>query len=552
MIKKFIPVFSYVIISGLWCQAARAASPDEIFTPLLKQKTFLYDSGFNYFLLKEDGKHGGATYDKFYSTPYFYSFDNSIRCPVLPSVDVTLGFNESPSATYHRTTYSPSGAINSEQKYTLDYQQDYRVNVKARQGPAEFYLDVLKRREESKWSWHVYPKDVPNYYAYIASHYEDLALGMKYLSPDYTAGDASSLSVITRPLMDSRQFYVESSWEYRSGELKRNNPYYAYNIYYNFYHKLKPVNTPKALFRYGLTDKVEVEAGLAYTFPFEYEYDYIVYYMSGNTSLKTSGTYTLDNNFSVPVALRARPVRNLELGMSSDLSFAHQSLDSSTKNTNDSLRVNASRSLDFFGIRPAAQLTYLYDAGKDTPRDDFSSVTKRLLMKNQCLLELRYLRDIVALRKNSDNGPLNLIDPYNIFLYPVDYFTAGTEYSTFFVGDVSTYAADVKAQNYNIFGIRVSYGITDAVNVGFGCGYRSGSAFHHLSMYDMQTRAYKIKGYCYIDPSADVRLTRNSMLSFTMHYVPQYVTFMQNTGYPKEFKSETTYLDLSANIRILF
>jgi len=529
-----------------------AAELDDLYSPLLKSKTFLYEGAFDYFTLKEDGRHGGATYDKFYSTPSFYSFTNSLRCLILPFVDVTLCFKEYPGASYKRTTYNPAGTINSVQKYTLESMQDYTLSVRMRKDPAEFYLDMTERREKSSWNWHINPGDPPNYFSYIEVEYRDIVCGLRYLSDGGSAHDTSSLSTVTRPLMEGRQLSVESEWEYRNGALKRNSPYYGYGIYYNYYQKLKQHLASRVTVRYGVTDAAEVTSGISYTFPLEYEYDYITYYASNSTSLVTSGTYVLDNNFSLPIAVRLRPAGNCEALLSSDLHFVHQSLDAVRKNRNNTQSLYSPRSLDYFNIEPAAKISCFYDAGKDITPDDFTSLTKRLLMSRQCLMEFHYRRDITLLRKNADNGPLNLIDPYDLFTYPVDYFLAGSEYSTFFVENNSAYAASVKAQNYDLFGVNVVYGLTDMINVGFGCGYRSGSAFHHLSLPDLQTRVYKIKGYCYLDPSADVRLTKNSMLSFKMHYVPQYITFMQHSGYPREFKSKTAYMNVSAALKALF
>ena len=68
----------------------------------------------------------------------------------------------------------------------------------------------------------------------------------------------------------------------------------------------------------------------------------------------------------------------------------------------------------------------------------------------------------------------------------------------------------------------------------------------------MANRLYKFKGYYYIDPFADIRLTKNCMISFKAHCVPQYVTFLEKSDNPKEFKSKTKYLDLLTSLKILF
>ncbi len=532
--------------------AAHAAEMDDIYKPLLEKKRILYDGGFDYFEMDEDGRHGGASYDKFTSTPFFYSINNMVKVGLPFLMEVTAGLDEYLPTSYKRITRDPRESINSTQKYGIRSMREYFVELRARRSSAEFFARFMQRLGDFYWNWTIYPQDPPEYFSYISSHYEDLSFGIKYLSDPAPEADPSSLSRVTRPLLAARQFDIEGAWQWRSGAMRRNTPYYTFDRYYNFYQKIKPHFAQSVNMRYGVTDGVELEAGIVYTFPFELEYDYITYFSSRGRGSFLEGSYMIDNNISAPIGLRIRPMRNVEAHASADMRWVNQALDRADKAINSKPTIYTPRSLEYFNIKPKIELTYLYDAGKITPRDDFEKVTETLLLGGQALARFEYELDITHLHKYPGNGQQNLIEPYSLFQYPLDYFVAGSEYSTFFTGNYSAIASDVAPQNYYRLGLNGTLGVTDMINVGLGFGYRSESSLHHYTIYDEANRWFRYKGYYYLDPSANVRLTKNSLVSFNAHYVPQYVTYMESSRYPKEFKSKTQYFNMSLGLKILF
>ena len=59
-----------------------------------------------------------------------------------------------------------------------------------------------------------------------------------------------------------------------------------------------------------------------------------------------------------------------------------------------------------------------------------------------------FQRDITSLDKADNNNAQNVIDPYNLFLYPLDSFASGSEAGSFFLGNKTTRVAEVQPQNY--------------------------------------------------------------------------------------------------------
>jgi hypothetical protein len=151
-----------------------------------------------------------------------------------------------------------------------------------------------------------------------------------------------------------------------------------------------------------------------------------------------------------------------------------------------------------------------------------------------------------------DDNPQNLIDPDNAFLYPLDYFVSGSEYATFFAGNTTNFAANVRPQNFQLVNVNFVYGLSDSVNFGLGYGFHSGSSLHHFTVFDMTSRFYRFKPYHFFDSLIDWRISKGSLLSFGAHFVPEYMTFMENSGYTKEFRSKTRYIDVSVSLKMLF
>jgi hypothetical protein len=211
--------------------------------------------------------------------------------------------------------------------------------------------------------------------------------------------------------------------------------------------------------------------------------------------------------------------------------------------------------LTYYNTQPTLTLTYLYDNNKKIEQDEFSKLTKDLLLKKQFLIEIQYEKDVTHLNKNSANGPLNLIDPYNTFLYPLDYFVISTEYSAFLTGNTSRFVTNINPQNYYRGQFAFTYGITDNFNAGFKIGYHSSSSLHHFTLYDIASRFYKFKPYYFFDVNLDWRATKNSLLSFSSHFVPEYRTSLNidgTTPQEYEYKAKNYYLAVSLQIKILF
>jgi len=419
-----------------------------------------------------------------------------------------------------------------------------------RKEPIELYLNLLEKRQKSNWNWAI-PPGPKIYFNYIRAHYEDFKIGLRYLSSAKERQNKTNLSKVKRALLEDNQLNIEPELEYQQGKLKRNSPYYSEGEYYNFYHILEPHFTPKITLRYGLYKNLELESGLSYTPPLKYKYEYRRFY-SDSTSLFKTGTYELDTNFFVPFAFRYRAKDNFEVMLSSDFHYIDQRLDYWQKETDNTITTYPSRELTYYNTQPTIRLTYLYEGKKKIPEGEFSSLTKELLLKNQFLIEFQYQKDITHLRKNSTNGPQNIIDPYNVFLYPVDYFVVGTEYATFFTGNTSGFATNVIPQNYHLLEAAFIYGLTDSLNAGLKLGYRSNSSLHHMTLHDLKGRFYKFKAYYFLDFLFDWRLTENSLLSLRSRFVPEHKTTIDVEGIDREFKSENGYFEGSLALKILF
>jgi hypothetical protein len=537
-------------------QACQAASLDELHRPLPGKGNILYQTAVDYFTLDEEGTHGSSAYEDIKSRPHFYLLDNLLKFAPSGNLEVALGFNQALPASYRRSIFNTAGNLAVTQDYDLNYFRDYTAGLRLRQGPIEAYLDVLEKRQKDDWRAALYPAS-PIYFSYIRSHYEDFKAGFRYLGADNTGQKPSNLSRITRPLLGARQINIETQLGYKSGALRRNVYYYTGGFrFLNFYHTLTRHLVPSLVLRYGLSQELEIESGLSYAAPFKYKFEYKDQAPTGTTSL--IGTYDFDNNFRFPFRMRYRPLAPLEVMFSSDFSFAQQTLDY-YRQASGAVNNYSTKKLSYFNIQPTIGLTYLYENGKQIEEDRFLSLTKRLLLRNQFLLELCYQKDLTYLHKNSANGPQNLIDPENVFLYPLDYFVGGSEYAAFFTGNNSGLAANVAPQNYYIYRLGFNYGLTDRLNAGFRVGYHSSSHLHHFTLgdptptsYDLKSRFYKFKPYYSFDLVSDWRVTHNSMLSFGVRFVPEETTLLKIEGQPQEFKAKDRYFTASLSLKILF
>ncbi|MDP2943850.1 MAG: hypothetical protein Q8N49_01045 [Candidatus Omnitrophota bacterium] len=539
------------------CHSCPAADLNDLYQQLVKKNAFLYEGELSYFDMREEGIHGHVNYENFDSQPHIYSFDNLLTFSPLECLELALGFNQAFFGKYKRSTYSAAGTLAVVQRYDLEYFRDYILHLRLRYEPAEFYLDILEKNQKDNWKAEPYPAAL-DYFTYMRSHYEDFKTGIRYLRASSGGEEESNLSKLKRPLLDHTQLNIEAELGYKKGVLRRNVYYYSGGLtFLNFYHQLTGQLIPKLNLRYGLSKDLEMESGLSYITPFKYKFEYKTATAIAKSLLQ--GTYRLDNSIQFPLRLRYRPKSNLEVMFSSDFSFADQKLYYWYVDTTGTVTTYPTKKLSYYNTQPTLVVSYLYDDNKKIAQSEFSRLTKELLLKGQCLMELKYQKDITALDKNSTNGPQNIIDPYNVFMYPVDYFVAGSEYAAFFTGNTSSSATNVLPQNYYIYQLNFKYGLTDKLNAGFGVGYHSSSHLHHFTLgnpvagsYDLKSRFYKFKPYYFFDTIWDWRVTQNSIISFSSHFVPEYTSLLTIEGQPQEYKAKDSYFTLTLGVKFLF
>lgn len=509
--------------------------------------------------MEEEGVHGSPTYENFDSEPSYYSLNTLFRTSFKDKLELTLASRQAIPAEYTRSTYFPSGNLGVVQDYRLNYLSDYALNLRFRQEPIETYLSILEKTQKDNWHSFSFPGP-PDFFSYIRAHYEDFKIGLRYLS-DYTSrSQDTNLSLVSRALLNQNQLACDLQLGYRKGALRRNTYFYSggTKIPYNFYHRLDQQYIPRAAVSYGLEKNLEIESGLAFGSPYKYHFEFKRYF-AGVTSL--NGSYKMDENFEVPLSLRYRMRDDFEMHFSSDLRFCRQRLDYWATSNLGVLTSYPSKELNYFNTRPTLELTYLYGANATILEDYFSSVTDNLLAKGQFLIKLACERDITSLDKNEANGPQNIIDPYNVFQYPLDFFVAGSESSTFFTGNTSNSACDTLPQKYFAYQGTFKYGLTSRLNAGFRIGYRSGFRLHHFTLgnittaptpYDLKSRFYTFKPYYFFGFISDWRPGKNFLVSLGWNFVPEYRTILKIEGYDEEFKSKTKYNSVWLTVKTIF
>ena len=534
----------------------QAADLSGRYHPIL-QKGILWEENYSYFDNEEYGLHASPLYGKFNSHLHYSSLESKLNFFVAERAEFEASLNHSLLTQFQRDTFNTVGALTVVQGYTIDYFRDYSFAMRLRNDPFEVAASFLEKGQKTNWTSAPYPKGV-DYYSYIRAHFEDFTVGARYLGLEKQKRALSTLSVFTQPLLDDEQVNIETQMEYRNGVMRRNTPYYggASLVYLNYYHHLEPHVTPRLIARYGLRDNLEIESGISYTSPFDYTFEFRQQDVNGFSQLY--GEYKIDNNFQFPLALRYRPLNNGEVSMFCNFSLINQGLTYWTKATTGIKTEYPSRALTYTNATPGVRLSYLYDNKKVIEDDALAGVTKSLLRQGQLYTEVMYYRDLTYLDKNDNNGPQNIINPYSVFMYPLDYFVAGTEYWAYFTGNTSSQAADVSPQNFHFFQLGLNYGVTDKVNAGCKVGYRSGNHLHHFVLGDpasafyLRSRFYLFRPYYFFEFTTDARLTRNSIFSLKWYFVPQYTTFLQIDGRPKEFKADDKYYSIQASIKILF
>ncbi|MFH1782471.1 MAG: hypothetical protein ABH848_02520 [Candidatus Omnitrophota bacterium] len=538
MIKRLL-VISIFIFNSFIAAHAYAATLDDLYGPLLEKDTFLYKGEADYFELDEQGYHGHASFNDFTSDPKYHTFKSALAFTPMKDFNVDAGLSRTFYEGYERLVYNVSNELKALYEYNLEYFQGYDIGLRKRFESFELYGAFSGKYQKADWNYAPYPSR-SNFFTNIRTHYEDFKLGLRHISgPEGRA--ISSLERLKGAILAKGELAIEAEIEYRQGELIRD----SHNHHY--YHTLNAHAIPRLTARYGLGESLEAEAGISYTTPFAYEYEYR-HYTLGSVCI---GEYELENNFYFPLGLKASLDDDRVLAsFSSDVNVIDQTLEY-VEGTGTASEY-PSKKLTYYNISPTLEISYLYDKGKKIEVDKFSSLTKELLLKDQFLVDLKYKRDITHLSRGASNGTQNIIDPYNVFMYPLDYFVAGSEYATVLVGNTSSYATNVNPQNYYVMETGLNYGVTDFLNANIMAGFHSSSSLHHFALSDLKRRYYEFKRYYYFGAGCDVKIGKNSLVSINSKFVPTYKTFLIREGDPEQYENENKYFEVALAVKILF
>jgi len=530
-----------------------ASNLDDIYTPLVAKDKYLYQAKITNFDMVENGSHGSASFSDFDSNPSLVSAFHSLRFSPVSGLELEAGYEHFFPREYTRSTFDgPTPSLDTVQDYTLHFFQDYFFKLRYRKDVFETYIQFQEKRQKAKTDAVLLLNNTVSFDD-INAHYEDLNFGVRYLSEEKVSQTKSSYFQITRPLLADRQINLEMNVGFKNGKVKNVSDIYLGSTLFirNYFHQLRPHFIPSVLLRYGINDYLELESGFSYTSPFKYNYEYKQFNPTNENFI--TGTYNIENNLKVPLQLTYQPADyNISVMFSADFHYIKQRLDSWEKEVDNSITLYDVRKLRYFNTKPTLKLSYFHDADKKMSKDEFSSLTKQLLRRKQVLMSFQYQKDITSLLKADGNGALNVIDPYNVFLYPLDLFVSGSEYGPFFLGNKTTRAASVQPQNYYLLETSLMYGVRDYLNVGLEVGYRSANSLHHFTVHDLTDRFYRFEPYYYFNFLADWQVKKNSLLSLKVHYVPQYKTFLETSIHPKQFEAETRYYEISLAWKILF
>ncbi len=511
-----------------------AAQLDDLYGPLIKSGQSLLTLRGEYYSMWEKGHHGSASFDFFHSRPHEASLLSGLRFAPIQGLDVELGYQYTFPQRYDRPTENNSDIITSYQRYSTEGLSDFTLNTRFRQGEGEYYLDVLEKRHKSRWDFSVSQTAPPILFNYFQSNYEDIAIGARFAHHN-APGEFSS------------------EWElgYKNGRLDRVGTFYVADIQHrSYHHRTHEHFTPRVLLRVGLNDQLQAEGGLAYTSPMRYQYDFRQYKDSGLTNF-ISGNYTWDSVVKVPMALRYYPSEDLNMSMTLDYTFIKQSLSYWEMAESGILTEYPSKKLKYYNLKPKLEVIYLTTPTHERVGGD-DLLTGQFLVRNQWRASLNVMTDRTSLKKNGANGAQNIVDPYNVYLYPVENFVSGTEYAAFFSGNTALTPANVSPQNYIQTGGSINYGINDGVELGLGSGFRGESRLHQFSLNDLSDRYYIFKPYYYVDVSAKFRLTKSSTVSFNVHFVPDYKTILNTTSNPEIFTDHTRYIEAGMTFKKSF
>ena len=545
-------IICVLVFAVMWIPASFAASLDDLYAPLLAKNSYLYQAKISHYGMAESGEHGNASFSRFESDPGLVNLSHSLRFSPLVGLDAEIGYGHYFPREYRRSTYDgPTLALDTVQEYTLDYFQNYFLKLRFRRGLFETYIQFQEKRQKAKSDSTLLLNDTVSFDD-IDSHYEDLNFGIHYLSQGEGAQNTNSYFQMTRPLLADQQVNVEFNVGFRNGKVKNTSDIFLGSTLFvrEYTHQLRPHFIPEVLLRYGISDQIELESGFSYTSPFKYNYQYKQFNATFPNLI--TGTYTIENNLKAPLKLTYRPTDDLSFSFRSDFNYIKQRLDSWEKENDGSSTIYAVRKVRYYNTQPTLEISYFHQAEKLLVKSEFSSLTKQLLRHEQYLMSFRYQHDITSLKKADGNGTQNIIDPYNVFLYPLEQFVAGTEYGTFLNGNRTTRAAAVSPQNYYVLETSLMVGLSDTFNAGMDIGYRSSNSLHHFTVHDLVERFYRFEPYYYFNWIADWQVKENSLLSFKVHYAPQYKTFLETSADATQFEDETRYYEVSLALKALF
>jgi hypothetical protein len=387
----------------------------------------------------------------------------------------------------------------------------------------------------------------PAVFNYIHSVYQDRQGSVRYGSSGEDA-PVDTLALLGYPLIAAHDVVSDLNVRHRYGHVRRNSAYTT-GRYDNYYIDLGHHIEPQMNVRLGLTDAINVRSGIGFKTPFTYKYVYHRYNTNGSY-LRGTADYDMTRSFSIPLALEARPLERVHVVLGSDIALARQRV-ASQKDNNGTVTVYDDRQLDYANFKPTVRVQYVSDNSAPSP-SPLDRAGEYMLPANQYALGLVCEKDITHLHKNGANGAQNLIDPYDAFMYPLDYFVAGSDASTFLTGNTSNLAAQVRQQNYARIEGSARYGVMDRLNVGGGIGYHSGSQLHHRLFNENLPRYYVFKPHYYFNMSLAWRLSDSIQLSVLAHVVPEYATYVRRGSDADRFKDVTSFMSLTGKVEILF
>ena len=533
---------------------AYASRLDDIYSPMIKKGDVIGVLDYYQYELEEVGQHGGSTFGPFFASPGYQSIAAGIRFMPIKNLDFDFKFGTDLSTRYDRLTFNAAGtSVSSLLEYDLDFMNHVNSTLRYRLNESnEVFIKSYTNNQRANW-YTAAGGGNPNFFTDINSHYEHITLGWRHLKVDTNKEGQTALSRLTYDLLDDGQFGFEALVEYNAATMERENEFTGTtpSTFREYANRLGPHFIPRISLRYGLNDNLDIEGGFSYASRIRYGYNFNQFNFN-NTSNFIDANYKINQKIEIPFKAKYRPNKNFEIKLTTDTTYANQTLEYNEKETDDSVTQYDGKELDYLNVNPALELTYFIDRGKDVIEDELSFYGKPLLAQGQSLLKFKFEKDFSMLDKNENNGPQNFIEYDTLFLYPVDNFVAGTEYGLALIGSTSSLSTNVKPQNYHVLELSAEYGITDRINALLGVGYNSGSGLHQFSFSDLASRYIKIEPFVYYDIGVNMQVTQNSRLSVNAHIVPFYKSFSAVSASPSPFEIKTEYFNVGVSFQMLF